>query len=106
MNSEARFAVIFRSRRREDSDGSYERAADRMLELARQQDGFVDASSVRDHTRRGITVSYWRDLESIKRWYEDEEHRTVQEQGREHWYSQYDVEVCKIEGAYSFKSGS
>ena len=57
------YAVIFTSVRT-DGDNGYAEMADRMVELARQQDGFLGVESARNEV--GITVSYWRDLESIK----------------------------------------
>ena len=56
------YAVIFTSVRTEGDDG-YAEMADRMVELARQQDGFLGVESARNEI--GITVSYWRDLEAI-----------------------------------------
>jgi heme-degrading monooxygenase HmoA len=60
------YAVIFTSERTHNDDG-YEDTAKRMLELAAQQPGFLGVDSVRD-SELGITVSYWRDIESIKAW--------------------------------------
>ena len=40
--------------------------SDRMIGLVSQQDGFLGFESAREEL--GITVSYWRDEESIKKW--------------------------------------
>ena len=56
------YAVTFTSVR-SDGDNGYAEMADRMVELARQQDGFLGVESARNEV--GITVSYWRDLPSI-----------------------------------------
>ncbi|KZY69695.1 antibiotic biosynthesis monooxygenase, partial [Oleiphilus sp. HI0067] len=59
------YAVIFTSHRTEGDNG-YGQMADRMVELASKQPGFLGVESAREDV--GITVSYWSDLESIKRW--------------------------------------
>ena len=68
------YAVIFSSTRTAIDEG-YGAMADRMLELARQQAGFLDMESVRDADGFGITVSYWSSLESIATWKAHGEHR-------------------------------
>ena len=59
------YAVIFSSFRTEGDKGYSEMSA-KMEELASVQDGFLGLESVRNGL--GISVSYWRDLDSIKRW--------------------------------------
>ncbi len=57
------YAVIFTNLRTKGDKG-YESLADRMVELASKQSGFLGVESARETL--GITVSYWKDLESIK----------------------------------------
>ena len=62
------YAVIFSSTLADDAEG-YGAMADRMVALAREQEGFIDVeSAARTSEGFGITVSYWRDLESIRKW--------------------------------------
>jgi len=49
-----------------------------------------------------VTVSYWRDLESIRAWKANVEHLAAQEQGRKTWYRQYKTRICKVERDYGF----
>ncbi len=56
-------AVIFTTLRTEVNDG-YQEMAEKMEELAQMQDGFLGMESSRNVW--GITISYWRDLESIR----------------------------------------
>ena len=58
------FAVIFTSRRSAQDNG-YQAMADRMVELAAAAPGFLGFESARGEL--GISVSYWADLESIRR---------------------------------------
>lgn len=79
------YAVIFTSRRTE-GDNEYQSTANRIVELAADQDGFLGIDSVRDTTGSGITVSYWRDEASIAAWRSHAEHTLAREFGRRHWY--------------------
>lgn len=91
------YAVIFTSVRCDDDDG-YGVMADRMLELAARQEGFLGVESVREDI--GITVSYWASLEAIKRWKQNAEHREAQRLGHTTWYSKFKVRVSKVERDY------
>ena len=94
------YAVIFTSTRT-DGDRGYSKMADYMLDLAQQQEGFLGIESVREAL--GLTVSYWRDLESIKSWKENSEHLIAQEKGREEWYKSYKTRIAKVERDYGFE---
>ena len=72
-----------------------------MEQLAREQEGFLGIESARENL--GITVSYWKDLESIKKWKMNEEHLAAQNKGREIWYNNYKVRICLVERDYEFK---
>ena len=58
------YAVIFTSVRT-PGDNGYAEMADKMMGLASNQDGFLGIESAREDL--GITVSYWRDLEAIRK---------------------------------------
>ncbi|MEL3927901.1 antibiotic biosynthesis monooxygenase [Aeromonas enteropelogenes] len=91
------YAVIFTSQRT-DVDEGYAAMAERMLALARTQPGFLGVESARDGV--GITVSYWRDLESIRHWKSDLEHREAQRLGREQWYRTFKTRIARVERDY------
>lgn len=91
------YAVIFTSERT-DVDEGYAAMAERMLALARTQPGFLGVESARDGV--GITVSYWRDLESIRHWKGDLEHREAQRLGREQWYRTFKTRIARVERDY------
>jgi heme-degrading monooxygenase HmoA len=93
------YAVIFTSVRTDGNNG-YSDMASRMVELASTQEGFLGVESVREEI--GITVSYWRDLESIKKWKENAEHRIAQEKGRNQWYKAFRTRVALVERDNSF----
>ena len=91
------YAVIFTSIRTEKEDG-YGEMADRMVELAQQQTGFLGIESAREEV--GITVSYWRDLEAIKNWKANSEHLQAQKSGRKSWYDSFKVRISKVDRDY------
>jgi heme-degrading monooxygenase HmoA len=97
------YAVIFTSLRTESDDG-YGAMAQRMVELAAQQPGFLGVESVRAEGL-GITVSYWESLEAIKAWRDNAEHRVAQAKGRSQWYQQFRLRICKVERDYGFEAG-
>ena len=94
------YAVIFASRLVK-SDSGYAVMADRMVELAENQSGFLGIESARGDDLLGITVSYWRDEQSIRAWKAHAEHAIAQEVGKNRWYEHYVLRVAKVERAYS-----
>ncbi|KAL7568101.1 hypothetical protein ACA910_019499 [Epithemia clementina (nom. ined.)] len=93
------FAVIFTSVRTEVEEG-YTAMADRMLKLAAEQEGFVGVESARNDV--GITISYWRDLESIQKWKAHAEHQIAQQKGKSDWYKSYKTRIARVERDYGF----
>jgi len=96
------YAVIFTSQRTDGDNGYAERAA-AMSKLAAQQPGYLGELSVREDSGAGITVSYWKDEESIARWRANLEHTEARRQGRAEWYVDYEVQVSRVERAYDFR---
>ncbi|WP_372017974.1 antibiotic biosynthesis monooxygenase family protein [Pseudoxanthomonas sp. 10H] len=99
------YAVIFSSRRNGADPGEYAAAADRMLELARVQPGFLGVESAREADGFGITVSYWESEAAIRAWREHAEHAQVRRHGRRHWYEHYELRVARVERASGFEGG-
>ena len=94
------YAVVFTSQRRDDDDAGYGITADRMVELAAQQPGYLGVESVRGSDGLGITVSYWRDEAAILAWRRHAEHTLARERGRQQWYEHFELRVAKVERAY------
>jgi len=93
------YAVIFASQRTANDEG-YGQMADRMVEIAAAQPGYLGIESVRDAEGYGITVSYWSSAEAIVNWKANTEHLAAQELGRSLWYERYELRVAKVERAY------
>jgi heme-degrading monooxygenase HmoA len=94
------YAVIFTTLRTEGDQG-YAAMADKMDALAATMPGYLGVESTRNEI--GITVSYWKDLESIKQWKYQAEHVVARDLGREVWYSEYRLRIAKVERDYGFE---
>jgi heme-degrading monooxygenase HmoA len=93
------YAVIFTSLRTDLEEG-YDKTADRMVELAKEQKGFLGMETAR--TEIGITISYWKTLEDIHIWKNNEEHKAAQKNGKDKWYAAYKIRICRVERDYEF----
>lgn len=92
-------AVIFSSLRTPGDDG-YAAMAERMVELAAEQPGFLGVESAREGL--GITVSYWSDDAAARQWKEVAEHLVAQHRGRTQWYEQYRVRIATVTRDYGY----
>lgn len=66
-----------------------------LRELAISKYGCLDLQSVSDGEKE-ITISYWNNLDDIKRWKQDDRHLLAQKLGEEKWYKSYEVQVVEI----------
>jgi heme-degrading monooxygenase HmoA len=97
------YAVIFTSTRTEIEEG-YAEMAQKMVELAKVQPGFIGLESARNEI--GITISYWKSLEAIQNWKANLDHLEAQEKGKTSWYKNYKVRIAKVEREYEFYNKS
>jgi heme-degrading monooxygenase HmoA len=94
------YAVIFTSKRT-NIDLDYKEIAQKMVELAQQQEGYLGIESAREEI--GITVSYWKSLEAINLWKRNLDHIQAQRNGIANWYENYTVRIALVEREYSFQ---
>jgi len=92
------YAVIFRAEIIE-LDAEYSTVATRMRDLAINEYGCLEFISCSEGQNE-IAISYWKNLDHIKRWKQNAEHLQAQESGRSKWYRWYKVEITKIERSY------
>jgi heme-degrading monooxygenase HmoA len=95
------YAVIFTSEPTENSEG-YEETIDKMVTLASELDGYLGIET--SGKQLGITVSYWKDLYSIREWKLRTEHVEAQKKGMRTWYKAYKTRICKVERDYGFET--
>lgn len=98
------YAVIFGSQRTQADAQGYAATAERMVELAAQQPGYLGAISTRGPDGFGITVSYWASEADIVRWRDHAEHVLAREQGRARWYAHYTLQVARVERAHDWSA--
>lgn len=91
------YAVIFTSIRTAVDDG-YNSTAEKLRALVEDQPGFLGVESAGEDLE--ITVSYWKDLESVRGWKMNMEHLQAQKDGRAKWYSDFKIRICKVEREY------
>ena len=94
------YAVIFTSAHTGAAVEEYLAVAELMFRLAAEQPGYLGVETA--HETIGITVSYWRDEESIRAWRQDVEHTVARERGRSEWYTDYVLRVACVERATAF----
>ena len=93
------YAVIFTSIRTEGDKG-YAETANRMVDLAHDQKGFLGIESAREEV--GISVSYWESLDAITDWKQHVEHQIAQETGKKLWYKSFKTRIALVERDYEF----
>lgn len=91
------YAVVFTTLRTEGDNG-YAEMSQSMEELAAEQPGYLGIEAAREAI--GITVSYWSDLESIKKWKANAEHLEAQRLGHQKWYASFKLRIAKVERDY------
>ena len=99
------YAVVFTSINADVDQSEHVATNTRMMELASRYDGYLGIESARSADRTGITVSYWRDMESIAKWARNPEHIVAKRNGREIWYTHYMLRICKVEREYGRPDG-
>ncbi len=75
-------AVIFTSAQTKSLSG-YTKMAGKIEVPAKLETGFLGFDSARNEI--GITVSYWKNLEAIKKWKQQTDHLIVQNKGKNDW---------------------
>ncbi len=99
-------AVIFVNQRTPVEGDAYGQTAEAMVELAKQQPGYLGVDSVRNAEGLGITVSYWADEASIIAWKNVGAHRAAQIAGMKRWYADYTTHIAKVERAYTLSDAA
>jgi heme-degrading monooxygenase HmoA len=99
-------AVIFTFELRSDDRTGYETRLAEMNALAVQQNGFLGEEGVRLENGRGLTVSYWRDMDAVDAWRRHVVHLAAKKVGREKWYARYSLRIAEVGLAKTFVAGA
>jgi heme-degrading monooxygenase HmoA len=96
--SSTMFAVVFEVHPNEGKKDEYLSHAKHLKPILESIDGFIDNERFESKRRNGwvLSLSTWRDEKSVIRWRSQGEHHKIQEQGRDHVFSDYHLRVCQI----------
>ncbi|HAA01088.1 MAG TPA: antibiotic biosynthesis monooxygenase [Flavobacteriales bacterium] len=98
------YAVIFISTRSYQLEG-YPEMDELTIRLATEMDGFIGYESI-NSDRKGIFISYWRDMKSIEEWRKHPVHLEAKKKGNSLWYDHYISQICKVEHAHEHRLNS
>ena len=88
--------VVFRNRLRAEVDAEYGPRAEQILELARQQPGFVSFRAYTADDGERLALSEFDTLENAEAWGRHAEHLIAQQQGRDTFYTEYTLQICEL----------
>ena len=94
--------TIFRSRLRPEHQEEYAQWATRIHEIAVRMPGFISIKMFTAEDDERVSIVEFESEETMQAWREQADHRQAQELGRELFYSQYHIQVCRIVRDYSF----
>lgn len=98
------FVVVFRNRLRDGVDAEYAEHADRIYQLALGMPGLVSSTDFRAEDGERLTIVEFRSAEELEAWRVQSDHLAAQQKGREHYFTEYSLQVCKELRASRFKA--
>ena len=98
-------AVIFEVWPAEDRAKEYFDLAAELRPLLEEIDGFISIERFESLTTKGkyLSLSYWKDEESIRTWRNMEGHRNVQAKGRDSVFAEYRIRVAHVVRDYGLE---
>jgi heme-degrading monooxygenase HmoA len=94
------YAVIFTSINASVDHEEHTQTSRRLVEIAARYKGFLGIEPARNADGSGVAAIYWADLGSINAFSRDPEHVVAKKKGREIWYSNYMIRICRVEQEY------
>ena len=92
--------TIFRSRLRPENEEAYQQMAVRMHDLAQSMPGFLSIKTFTAQDGERVSIVEFESEETHNAWRGHPEHMKAQRLGRELFYSEFQIQVCKVERAY------
>ena len=91
-------AVIFEVTPNPNQTEAYLGAAAKLAPLLAENDGFISIERFQSLTTPGkiLSLSFWRDEESVAKWRQLEAHRGVQAAGRRSIFADYRLRVAQV----------
>lgn len=95
--------TVFRSRVRPENTDEYTKMAAKMSELAQSMPGYISHKGFTADDGERVTIVEFESEETQRAWAELPAHRKAQQLGRERYYSEFSIQVCKALRSNSFK---
>jgi heme-degrading monooxygenase HmoA len=96
-------AVIFEFTPAEGRFADYKALADGLNDEVRNFDGFISIERFESITAKGkfVSLSFWRDEESVRKWRNLQKHREAQKKGRGGIFKSYRLRIAKVVRDYT-----
>jgi heme-degrading monooxygenase HmoA len=94
--------TVFRNRLKPEHRDEYLDTARRMSELARAMPGHVSHKTFTAEDGERVTIVEFADEASHRAWAMHPEHVGAKGRGREAFYSEYSIQVCRVQRASRF----
>ncbi len=99
---DGRIVTVFRSRLRRQAADAYHPVAQHMAELARDMPGYVELKIFTAEDGERVSLITFASPEEQAAWRAHPEHRSAQRRGRDEFYDEYLIEVCRVLSERSF----
>jgi len=96
-------AVIFEFTPAEGRFPEYMKLVDTLREDLAKADGFISLERFESISNKGkfVSLQFWRDEESVRKWRNLQKHREAQKQGRARIFASYRLRIAKVERDYT-----
>ncbi len=96
------FAVIFEVQPKPGRTQDYLDIAAALRPELEKIDGFISVERFQSLSAEGkiLSLSFWRDEASVRRWREHEQHRRAQQRGRSDIFADYRISVVEVVRQY------
>ena len=96
-------AVIFEVIPTEEGKSEYLKIAAKLRSFLENRDGFISIERFQSLTEEGkiLSLSFWRDENSIAEWRNVLEHRNAQKKGKESLFRSYRIRVAEVVRDYT-----
>lgn len=89
--------IVFRARMRRGHEAELGVSGKRMYELATGMPGFVSYRDYISADGESLSIAQFETTEQLAAWRDHPEHREVQRRAREALFTEYQVQVCRLE---------
>ncbi len=96
--------TVFRSRLKPEVRDEYVALVDQMEKIARTMPGYLSHKGFFADDGERVTIVEFEHEEGLRAWRTNPEHMAAQRKAREKYYTEYHVQVCKLERESKFEA--